>query len=149
NPALPAQFTIPVLGVTATIEHVGLDKDSNMDIPKDYHNVAWFKPGTIPGNPGNAAIDGHLDWYGVPQAVFFYIGTLKPGDRVYVRDDRGRDRAFVVTKQGECSWQNCPLREIFGPTTGVHLNLITCSGTFSRTSGQYDKRLVVYTEAAR
>lgn len=148
-PGMPARFTIPALGVTAKIEQVGVDKDNNMDIPRDPSDVAWFKLGTIPGNPGNAAIDGHLDWYGIPQAVFFYIGSLKPGDRVYVRDDRGRDRAFVVTKQAVCNWENCPLQEIFGPTTGTHLNLITCSGTFSHTQGQYDKRLVVFTEAAQ
>ena len=146
---LPASFSIPVLGVRTKVEHVGVDKDNNMDIPKDPADVAWFKPGTIPGNVGNAAIDGHLNWYGVKEAVFFYIGSLKPGDRVYVRDDRGRDRAFVVVKQGVCTWQNCPLQEIFGPSTGSHLNLITCSGNFNQTQQQYDKRLVVYTEAAQ
>jgi sortase (surface protein transpeptidase) len=149
KPGMPVHFTIPVLGVGASVEHVGVDKDNNMDIPKDYRDVAWFKPGTIPGNPGNAAIDGHLDWYGVKEAVFFYIGTLKAGDRVYVRDDKGRDRAFVVTKQAVCTWQNCPLKDIFGPTTGVHLNLITCNGNFNRNQQQYDKRLVVFTEAAQ
>jgi sortase (surface protein transpeptidase) len=149
KPGMPSRFTIPVLGVGTNIEHVGVDKDNNMDIPKDPANVAWFKPGTIPGNVGNAAIDGHLDWYGVKEAVFYHIGTLKPGDRVYVRDDRGRDHAFVVTKQAVCTWQNCPLKEIFGPTTGVHLNLITCNGTFNSAQRQYDKRLVVFTEAAQ
>ncbi len=148
-PGLPVRFTIPALGVSAHTEHVGVDKDNNMDIPKDASDVGWFKLGTIPGNPGNAAIDGHLDWYGIPQAIFYYIGTLKPGDRVYMRDDKGRDRAFVVTRQGVCNWQNCPLQEIFGPTTGVHLNLITCNGVFSHSAGQYDKRLVVYTEAVQ
>lgn len=147
TPGLPARFTIPVLGVYTKVEHVGVDKDNNMDIPRDPSNVAWFKPGTVPGNAGNAAIDGHLDWYGIKEAVFYYIGSLKPGDRVYVRDDKGRDRAFVVTKQGVCNWQSCPLKDIFGPSTEANLNLITCQGTFSRAQQQYDKRLVVYTRA--
>jgi sortase (surface protein transpeptidase) len=148
-PGMPMVLTIPALGVRANVEYVGVDKDNNMDIPKDPANVAWFRPGTVPGAVGNAAIDGHLDWYGIKEAVFYYIGTLKPGERVYVRDDKGRDRAFVVTKQAVCDWQNCPLQEIFGPTTGTHLNLITCHGTYSRTAGQYDKRLVVFTELAK
>ena len=148
-PGAPARFTIPALGVYTSVESVGVDKDNNMDIPKNPLNVAWFKPGTIPGNAGNAAIDGHLDWYGIKEAVFYYIGSLKAGDRVYVRDVKGRDRAFVVTKQAVCNWQNCPLTEIFGPTTGTHLNLITCNGVFNRTQQQYDKRLVVFTEAAQ
>jgi sortase (surface protein transpeptidase) len=148
TPGMPLYLTIPALGVHTNVEHVGVDKDNNMDIPKDPANVAWFKPGTVPGNPGNAVMDGHLDWYGIKQAVFYFIGSLKAGDRVYVRDDRGRDRAFVVTKQLVCRWQDCPLQEIFGPATGTRLNLITCDGTFNRAAQNYDKRLVVFSEAA-
>jgi hypothetical protein len=65
-----------------------------------------------------------------------------------VRDDKGRDRAFVVTRQAVCNWQSCPLNEIFGPTQGTRLNLITCNGNFSRSQQQYDKRLVVFSEYA-
>jgi sortase (surface protein transpeptidase) len=148
-PSNPVRLAIPVLGVHANVEHVGVDKDNNMDIPKDPANVAWFKLGTIPGNPGNAAIDGHLDWFGVKEAVFYYLGELKPGDRVYVRDDKGRDRPFVVKSQTVCTWQNCPLQQIFGPTSATHLNLITCNGVFNRSQQQYEKRLVIFTEAAR
>ncbi|MFL5731867.1 MAG: class F sortase [Chloroflexia bacterium] len=148
-PGLPTRLTIPSLGVYTNVEKVGLDKNHNMDIPKNPYNVAWFQPGTVPGNPGNAAIDGHLDWYGIKEAIFYFLDQLKPGDRIYVRDERGRDRAFVVTKQQTCTWQNCPLQEIFGPSTGVRLNLITCQGTFNRAQQQYDKRLVVYSEAAQ
>jgi len=47
-----------------------------------------------------------------------------------------------------CNWQNCPLQQIFGPTAETHLNLITCDGTFNRALGQYDKRLVVFSQLA-
>ena len=122
TPSLPAWLTIPSLGVQVSVEHVGVDKSNNMDIPTNPNNVAWFKLGTVPGNVGNAAIDGHLNWYGIPQGIFYYVNTLKQGDRIYVRDDRGRDRTFIVTKQQICDYQNCPLQDIFGPTNGVHLN---------------------------
>jgi sortase (surface protein transpeptidase) len=148
KPALPVRLTIPVLGVHTRVEHVTVDKDNNMDIPKDPANVAWFKLGTVPGNPGNAAINGHLDWYGVKQAVFYYLDRLKPGDRVYVRDQTGRDRAFVVTKQLVCIYNQCPLMEVFGPASSPRLNLITCAGTFNRATQNYDRRTVVFTELA-
>jgi sortase A len=147
KPGLPAHLAIPALGVTTRVEHVGVDKNNNMDIPKDPFNAAWFKLGAVPGNPGNAVMDGHLDWFGVKQAVFYYLTSLKPGDRVYVRDDRGRDRAFVVTKQLECKWQNCPLEEIFGPAAGTRLNLITCAGTYNRSTQNYERRTVIFSEA--
>jgi sortase (surface protein transpeptidase) len=146
KPSLPVYLTIPTMGVVSKVEHVTVDKDNNMDIPKEAMNVGWFKPGTVPGNPGNAVMDGHLNWYGIPQAVFYHLDKLKAGDRVYVRDDKGRDRAFVVTKQQVCTWDKCPLMEVFGPSKQTRLNLITCQGVFDRATQNYDKRLVVFTE---
>ncbi|HYP20899.1 MAG TPA: class F sortase [Chloroflexia bacterium] len=146
KPSLPIYLSIPTMGVVSKVEYVGVDKDNNMDIPKEAMNVGWFKPGTVPGNPGNAVMDGHLNWYGIPEAVFFHLDKLKAGDRVYVRDDRGRDRAFVVTKQQTCVWNNCPLMDVFGPTKQTRLNLITCQGAFNRATQNYEKRLVVFTE---
>jgi hypothetical protein len=147
-PSAPVRLVIPALGVQTRVEHVGVDKDNNMDIPKDPNNVAWFRPGTIPGNVGNAVMDGHLDYYGVKQAVFFYLDRLKPGDRAYVRDDKGIDRAFVVTANTSCPFGKCPLNDIFGATASTRLNLITCAGTFNRSTQNYSMRTVVYTEMA-
>jgi sortase (surface protein transpeptidase) len=141
-------LTIPVLGVQTKVEKVGVDKQNNMDIPKDPNNAAWFQPGTIPGNVGNSVMDGHLDWYGIPQGIFYYLYSLKPGDRVYVRDDKGVDRAFIVTGQLLCIYNKCPLLDIYGKTGLTRLNLITCAGVFNRASQNYDKRLVLYSEMA-
>lgn len=146
-PSNPAYLSIPMLGVLARVEHVGVDKSNNMDIPVDPYNAAWYKFGPVPGKQGNAVMDGHLDWYGIQQAIFYYLDKLKPGDRVYVRDDKGVDRAFVVTKQSVCIYNKCPLQDIFGASSGTHLNLITCTGTFNRSQKNYDKRLVVFTDA--
>jgi LPXTG-site transpeptidase (sortase) family protein len=146
KPSMPIYLSIPTMGVVSKVEYVGVDKDNNMDIPKEAMNVGWFKPGTVPGNPGNAVMDGHLNWYGIPEAVFFHLDKLKAGDRVYVRDDKGRDRAFVVTKQETCAWNNCPLMDVFGPSKQTRLNLITCKGNFNRATQNYDKRLVVFSE---
>lgn len=149
RPGLPISLSIPSLGVFTKIEYVTVDKDNNMDIPKDPNNAGWYKPGTVPGNPGNAVIDGHLNWFGIPQGIFFNLKTLKPGDRVYVRDDKGRDRAFAVTKQQVCAYNNCPLMDVFGPNSSARLNLITCDGAFNRATQNYDSRLIVYTELSQ
>ncbi len=145
-PGSPVYLEIPTMGVVSRVENVGVDKENNMDVPKEAMNVGWFKPGTVPGAVGSAVMDGHLNWYGVPQAVFFNLDKLTPGSRVYVRDDKGRDRAFVVTKQQVCTFDKCPLMDIFGPASNSRLNLITCAGTFDRSRQNYDKRMVVYTE---
>lgn len=146
-PGSPAYLSIPMLGVLAPVEHVGVDANNNMDIPKDPFNVAWYKYGPAPGMQGNSVMDGHLDWYGIDEAIFYYLDRLRPGDRVYVRDDVGVDRAFAVTESLVCAYNNCPLEDIFGATSATRLNLITCNGTFNRSQQNYDRRLVVFTEA--
>jgi sortase (surface protein transpeptidase) len=146
-PSIPVYLSIPMLGVMTKVEHVGVDENNTMDIPADPLNVAWYKYGPVPGKQGNSVMDGHLDWYGLKEAVFYYLGKLKPGDRLYVRDDKGVDRAFTVTKQLVCPYNNCPIQEVFGPSSAVRLNLITCNGTFNRNQQNYDKRLVIFSEA--
>jgi hypothetical protein len=39
--------------------------------------------------------------------------------------------------------------DIFGPTSKTRLNLITCNGTYNRAQQNYDRRLVVYSEAVQ
>ncbi len=147
-PGYPAYLTIPTLGVQAKVEHVGVDSAGNMAIPNDPNNAAWFQPGTVPGNVGNAVVDGHLDWYGIPQGIFYYLSNLKSGDRLYVRDNNGIDRAFVVTQQLVCIYNKCPLQDTFGVTNLTRLNLITCAGVFNTSSQNYNKRLIVYSQMA-
>ena len=146
DPGLPVQLVIPKLGVRANVEQVGQDSKGNMAVPQNPWDVGWYAPGTRPGAAGNAALDGHLDWYHIGPVVFWNLHTLAPGDMVYVRDDTGRDRAFRVAANTQCPWNACPLREIFGPFARPRLNLITCQGTFNRASANYDHRQVVYTD---
>ncbi len=140
----PRQLVIPRLGVRADVEDVTTDANNNMAVPQNPWHVGWFAPGTRPGDMGSAAMDGHLDWYGIGPVVFWHLGDLRPGDRYWVRDTQGRDFGFVATDTATCPYNNCPLQRIFADTSGRHLNLITCNGTFDRASANYNKRLVVY-----
>jgi hypothetical protein len=58
---LPVRLRIPAIAVDAAVEHVGLTPDGAMDVPASYADVAWYTLGPKPGEPGNAAIAGHLD----------------------------------------------------------------------------------------
>ncbi|MNN68889.1 hypothetical protein D3C81_1846310 [compost metagenome] len=37
-----------------------------------------------------------------------------------------------------------PIERIFGPTDEIHLNLITCTGKYSRKRKEHEERLVVF-----
>jgi len=51
-----------------------------MAVPSVPSHVAWYSPGPAPGEPGDAVIDGHLDWTTGP-AVFWNLGKLHAGGR--------------------------------------------------------------------
>lgn len=146
--ALPKQLVIPKLGVRANVENLGRDKNDNFDIPKDWRNVGWYQPGTRPGDVGSAALDGHLNWYGVPQAIFYHLTDMRVGDRYWMRDATGRDRLFIVTETQSCAFDKCPRERIYGDKSGRYMNMITCQGVFDQKTSNYDKRFVVYGKLA-
>jgi sortase (surface protein transpeptidase) len=138
------RLRIPALGLQTAIEPVGL-RAGAMDVPTNVWDVGWLRVGPRPGAVGNAVIDGHLDSTTGP-AVFLSLRNLRVGDRIYVTDQAGRERGFVVTALESYPLAAAPLVRIFGPTSGRQLNLITCSGTWQAWEHLYDQRLVVYSQ---
>jgi sortase (surface protein transpeptidase) len=143
----PLYLRIPALGVDASVEWVSVDNEGRMDVPTNYDDVAWYERGPRPGMPGNAVIAGHLDSASGP-AVFYRLENLQPGDEVFVTTYSGDELRFVVVRTEAFDANDAPLERIFGSGFAPHLNLITCEGNFSRSSGQYDQRLVVFTVLA-
>ena len=144
---LPVRLQIDTrtVKVDAAVEEVGHTDKGTMGVPKAWENVAWFKLGTRPGQPGNAVIAGHLDSKTGP-AVFWRLGELKPGEVVSVVNDQGETTRFEVKKTAVYETEEAPLQEVFGPSDAARLNLITCDGAFDQETRTYDRRLVVYTE---
>ncbi|MBW9235451.1 class F sortase, partial [Leptospira santarosai] len=81
----------------------------------------------MPGQPGNSVIAGHVDGKNGP-AVFYDIGKLKSGDEIIVNAEDGSELVFIVDRVEVHPFDQSPLREIFGFSTGSRLNLITCTG---------------------
>lgn len=142
---LPARLTIPGLGVSAPVTPVGLEADGSMGVPNGPSDVAWLRYGSRPGEPGNAALAGHVDYRGYGPAIFWRLRELRLGDAVWVTDAAGVQRRFIVYEVRTYRTNDAPLERVFGATADTNLNLITCIGTFSSASGEYDQRLVVYT----
>ena len=142
---VPTTLAIPAIGVNAPILPVGLDGRGNMAAPATATDTAWYAPGPRPGQPGNAALAGHVDFAGVGPAVFWDLQRLKAGDEVFVTDDAGQRRRFLVTEIENYPAAQAPLERIFGPTAEVNLNLISCLGNFDPVTRSYDRRIVVYT----
>jgi sortase (surface protein transpeptidase) len=144
HPGAPITLLIPKIGVKASVESVGTDRTGAMATPSGPYTVGWWDQGTVPGNPGNAVIDGHLDYVKVGTAVFWSLGNLRAGDQILVQMPGNRTLTFVVDRSATYPFDHAPLLAIFGPTSTPSLNLVTCSGSFDRTSKNYNRRLVVY-----
>jgi LPXTG-site transpeptidase (sortase) family protein len=143
---LPTRLKIPVININAGIEYVGLTSDGAMDVPKNPNNVAWYSPGSHPGENGSAVIAGHLDDKNGKPAVFYYLNKLKVGDKIYVQDDKDTTIIFVV-RESRSYDPKADATDVFTSNDGKsHLNLITCEGSWNHSANSYSKRLVVFTD---
>ena len=149
----PARLRIDALHLDAPVINVGTTADGKMDAPVSnavnspyWTSVFWYAPGAAPGQAGNAVIAGHVDRRGGNPAVFWSLKSLKVGDKIVVTRQDHEELRFVVERIVNYPANTVSkdvLNAIFGPATGHHLNLITCSGAWTGTG--YDQRLVVFT----
>ena len=137
---VPFTMTIKAIGVNTTVEQVGVDQYGNMAIPADPHNVGWYGPGSAPGQHGNAVIDGHLDWYGMPQGPFYRLNTLKAGDEIDIKALDGTTFVFKVTGPASTVPYNSKPSELFRTTGNPTLTLITCGGDWDASKQTYTQR---------
>jgi LPXTG-site transpeptidase (sortase) family protein len=140
-----AQLVIPKYGIAAPVQTKGVDANNIMESPDGPTNVAWYDFSGKPGFGSNAVFSGHVDYINYGPAVFWHIKDLVAGDTIEVH----LEDATVYTYSVE-SLQFVPadptqdqLREIVGPSTNDVITLITCGGTFSQETHQYDHRTVV------
>jgi LPXTG-site transpeptidase (sortase) family protein len=141
--ALPVRLVIPKIGLNAAVERVGLTSKRAMASPSGPGTVGWYKFGPRPGNEGSAVIDGHSGYADGRRAAFDDLPQLKVGDKFYVKDARGKRLVFVVRKK-KLFARNASSAEVFAPSTGRRLNLITCTGAFDVAAGTHSQRLVVF-----
>ncbi|MGA9287618.1 MAG: sortase [Anaerobacillus sp.] len=142
---VPVKVEIPSIDVKTTIEKVGVLENGQMGVPSNINDVGWFEPGFKPGTKGNAVLAGHVDSKTGP-AIFFYLKKLSKGDEVILTDKNGEKLTFVVTGKESYPYTDSPIEKIFGATDSRNLNLITCTGTFNRSKGTHEERLVVSAE---
>ena len=142
-PADPVRLLIDSIDVDAAFEYVGVDDQGNMDVPQEWENVAWYEPGTVPGDVGNSVIAGHYDSDTGP-AVFYDLNDLEVGDEVRIITDEDEELVFEIYEIESVHVDDADTSKIFGDTDERNLNLITCEGVWDTSEGMYDHRLIVY-----
>ena len=135
------ELLIPRISVDAPIESLGLDGKRNLDTPRDVHDVAWYNLGPAPGRPGNALMNGHVNWW-TGSAVFAHLSQLRPGDEVFVVRGDGSQVTFRVTGRVIVG-AGTRIPSLFAPSQVATLTLITCTGVWDSGRGTDTQRLLV------
>jgi hypothetical protein len=139
----PVRVSIPRLGVSSSLERLGVDGAGTMDVPVDPARAGWYDLGPTPGSLGPAVITGHVTWNGA-RAVFFRLATLHPGDRVVVDRADGRTAVFAVRRVARFEKTRFPTRAVYGAVDHAALRLITCGGTYDAAAHRYLANVVVF-----
>ncbi len=140
--SVPTRIVIPIIEVDAPIEYLDLI-EGEMEQPTGETNVAWYKPTARLGEVGNMLLAGHLNWWGVPEAVFFHLATLQPGDAIEVTGNDEMVYRYIVEWLEPFPAADPPPDEALGPTDDEALTLITCGGEWDVSEAEYNQRTVV------
>lgn len=139
----PVRLTIPAIGVSTTVGKLGLQPDGQVMVPTTIRTTGWYIDGPAPGQLGSAVILGHVDSYkGV--GVFFYLKSLRAGDKITVLSQDGVVTHFKVTKVVQYSKTKFPDQLVYGPHGTRSLQLVTCGGVFDHATGHYESNIVVF-----
>lgn len=138
-----ARLSVPRIGIDAPVAVMGVTADGIMQDPPGPTVVAWYDFSARPGAVGNVVMSGHVDYANYGPAVFYRLRDLRAGDEIRVTLADGSVFSYHVQSVTTYDADTAPVSEIVGRTPNESITLITCNGTFDRTSRQYDQRLIV------
>ncbi|WP_134772104.1 class F sortase [Ornithinimicrobium flavum] len=144
--ALPVSVSIPAIGVTSDLLHLGLNPDGTLQVPEgpDFDTAAWYDGSPRPGETGPAVIEGHVSSIGRGPSIFFDLARLQVGDTVEVTREDGSVATFEVYDLRQFPKDDFPTVEVYGNTAGPELRLITCGGTIAESTGRFADNVIVF-----
>lgn len=149
---LPVRIKIPKLRVDAGFQYNGLKSDGTMEIPDNITDVGWFTGSPHPGEKGASVVTGHVAQIrgGImtKPGVFYNLNELRAGDPIYIQNDKGNTLTFVVRESRSYDPSADATPVFTAKDSGIHLNIITCEGTWSPGQLSYSERLVIFADLA-
>lgn len=139
----PVAVRIPALDVDSALVELGVDSDGVLVPPATADVAGWYADGPAPGETGPAVVAGHVD-SNLGPGVFAELARLRPGDRIEIDRADGSVAAFAVRDVVQVAKAAFPTSEVYGPTTGPQLRLVTCGGEFD--GDHYRDNVIVHAE---
>jgi LPXTG-site transpeptidase (sortase) family protein len=139
GPFDPVTLQIPRIRVNAAVEQTQI-VDGALSNPVNAWNVGWYPALSRPGEWTNVVISGHRDWWGFGPVVFWNLGYVQPGDKVYLLAADGTGATYVVSEVFVVPKDVNP-QTIVDDVGYEALTLITCGGKFD--GKEYADRIIV------
>jgi hypothetical protein len=144
--SVPVSIDIPSIHVNAKIIPLGLNANGTVAVPplSTPMLTGWYDKGPTPGQQGAATILGHVDAAKVGPAVFYELGNLRPGAKIFVHLRSGQVAIFEAYSIALFQKAKFPTQRVFGYTSWPTLRLITCGGVFDPKTGHYLGNIVAF-----
>lgn len=140
RPSVPVSDTITIssIGVSSSIVPVGKTPSNAIDVHPSL--VGWYNRSAAFGTPGAAFLDGHRP------GIFTALPKVTIGSIITVQTTGGRTLTYTVVFTETVPLENIDMRKALRPFEGASegLNLMTCVGTYSPSTGTTDQRFIVY-----
>jgi sortase (surface protein transpeptidase) len=130
------------LGIDAAVLPVGIDKDGYMDVTKTASTVGWYRLGPVPGQPGNAVMTCHNQWYDTSRALCYDLHTVPVGADVYTSTGQGVGRRWKVVAVQAVAY-NATVPGLFTDVGEPRLSIITCGGRWDPARQMFSLRIIV------
>ncbi|WP_010146505.1 class F sortase [Serinicoccus profundi] len=146
DPSEPVEVRIPSIEVTSPLHPLGLADDGTLMVPSGdrYDEAAWYDGSPTPGEIGPTVIEGHVTAAGGVPSIFFELGALTPGDTAEVEREDGKTVTYEIYRVDQFAKDEFPTVDVYGPTDGPELRLITCGGEFDEQEQSHEDNTVVY-----
>lgn len=141
----PVRVVVASIGVDSDLMDLGLQDDGTMEVPPGAFPAGWFTGAPTPGELGPAVIVGHIDWVTGP-GVFYELASLEVGAEIQVERSDGSTAVFRTTEVSVYDKDAFPTDLVYGDIDHAGLRLISCGGTFNRTTGHYESNVVAFAE---
>jgi sortase (surface protein transpeptidase) len=145
---IPVRISIPAIGVNARVIPLGLNRDRTIQVPRNFGDTGWFRPGPEPGEQGAAVIVGHLASRSGP-GVFYRLRHLPVGGVIRVHLKGGGTVRFMARSMVRVPKNRFPTKRVYAHTKMPTLRLVTCAGRLNPSTGHHDDNYIVFASIDR
>jgi hypothetical protein len=139
----PVRLRSVAIGVDAAVIPIGVDASRAIQVPTRVDVAGWWSGGFVPGELGPVVMVGHRDSKDAA-GLFAKLGDLAGGDLVEVERTDGATFVYRVDSVERVKKTGFPTERVYGSTSTSTLRLVTCGGSFNRSTGHYVDNVIVY-----